>query len=110
MSDIIRHRGDTRRLIYTIMDADGVAIDITNWTFKLTVNSEENPTDISNQVDQVAGVITDAAAGKVKFTPSSTMVETAGTFYYDIEAVDTSGGITTLAKGKFLLIQDITKA
>ena len=109
MSDITRFRGDTRRIRrYVKTDAQAV-VDITDWTFKLTVNVHKDPVDETDQVFQVAGVIADAPNGVVDFTPLAADVDWVGSNFFDIEAVDSDSGKSTLYKGQFTLLQDITK-
>lgn len=108
MSNITRTRGDTRRIRRTVKLA-GVAQDITGWSFLLTINSEWEPTDTDEQVAQIVGTLTDPTNGIVDFFPQADDVETAGQFYYDIESRDDGGYISTLDKGEFVLLQDITK-
>lgn len=109
MSDIIRKRGDTRRIQKTVRE-NGVAIDISGWTFTLTINREEDPSDASEEVAQLIGVIVVAGDGTVKFTPTLTDVDWVGTYFYDIEAIDADGGVSTLDKGRWVNTQDITKS
>ncbi len=109
MSDITRHRGDTRRIQRTVK-IDGVATNITGWTFMLTINREEDPDDTSEEVAQIAGVIVVAGDGTVKFTPNLADVDWVGVYFYDIEAVDADGGVSTLDKGRWTHPQDITKS
>lgn len=106
--DIIRYRGDTRRIRRTVKSG-GSPVNITGWLFLLTVSSEKSPADTTSQVAQIAGVIADAAGGVVDFTPAAGDVDTAGAYYYDIQATDDSGSVTTLVKGTLTLLQDITK-
>lgn len=108
MSNITRHRGDDRTITRTVR-IGGVAQDITGWTFALTVNEEANPADTTNELGSVAGVLIDAANGQVGFDPTTTMVETVGRFYYDIEVVDANGKLSTV-KGLWVVLQDITKS
>lgn len=110
MSVITRYRGDTAADQFTIT-RDGVAVDITGSTFKLTVNTEQNPTDITNQLLSVTGTITDAAAGQMEFAPSALEADqTPGDYYYDVQMTDASGGIRTIIKGRYRFKQDITKS
>ncbi len=108
MSDISRTRGDTYRIRRTVK-VSGVVVDITDWTFKLTINKVAKPADETDQVAQIAGVIIDAPNGVVDFTPLEADVETAGSFFFDIEAIDSGGAKTTPDRGQFILTQDITK-
>lgn len=106
---ITRHRGDRAAYGVLITDNLGVAKDITGWSFTLTVNALEDP------VAQAAlftstGTITDATAGEVEFPFSvSDADQTPATYFYDIEAKDTASLPDTLAKGKWVVLQDITK-
>lgn len=103
-------RGDSDAKGFIIQDSAGVARDITGFTFKLTVNSEKDPTDQVNEQFSITGTITDATNGKVAFSPTTTDTDiTAQTYFYDIEQIDSGGGKATLIKGKVLIVQDITK-
>lgn len=103
-------RGDSSAKGFIIQDSDGAAIDITGFSFKLTVNSEKDPTNTVNQQFTIVGVLTDALNGKVAFSPTITDTDiTPGTFFYDIEQTDSGGGISTVIKAKCLIVQDITK-
>lgn len=104
-------RGDSDAKGFIIQDSAGVVVDITGFTFKLTVNSEKDPTTTVNQQFTVVGAIVDAALGKVAFSPSITDTDIApDTYFYDIEQTDGSGKISTVIIGKCVIVQDITKA
>lgn len=104
---ISRFRGDTFPIRYVIKDSEDNPIDITGWSFLLTINSDSEPADATNQVEQITGVLTDAANGEVAFTfPSSIAV---GCNFYDIQSTDGSGNIRTHKKGEITIEQDITK-
>ena len=103
-------RGDSDAKGFVIEDSNGVAIDITGFSFKLTVNSEKDPTDTVNEQFSVSGIISDALNGKVSFGPTITDTDiTPTTYFYDIEQTDTGGRIKTLIKAKAKIIQDLTK-
>lgn len=106
---ITRYRGDTAPDQFTIQ-RDGVALDITGCTFKLTVNSEKDPTSTSTQLFSLTGTITSAVAGQVEFAPNGTQADqTPGDYYYDVQMTDTTGAIRTADKGRYRFKQDITK-
>ena len=109
MTDIERKRGDTYPVELTVTDSAGTAIDITSYTFLLTVDPEKAPTADTNNLFQLTGVITDATGGVVTFTPTASNTDAVGTYYYDIQMTDSGGLISTLDSGKFKLVQDITK-
>ena len=104
-------RGDSDAKGFIIQDSAGVAINITGFSFKLTVNSDKAPTGTVNQQFTVIGAITDAPNGKVAFSPTVTDTDiTPDTYFYDVEQTDGSGKISTKIIGKCLIVQDITKA
>lgn len=106
--DIVRKRGDTYPIEITVL-ADGVALDVTDATFLLTVDPSKSPVDNTSNLFQLVGVITDPVAGKVLFTPSDPQADHVGKFYYDIQMIDSSTAKRTIAEGKYTLTQDITK-
>ena len=104
-------RGDSDSKGFLIQDSAGAAIDITGFTFTLSVDSRKNPDDASTQQFSLPGVITSGPDGAVSFKP--TAIDTnilPGVYYYDIQQVDTSAEVKTLIKGRALIEQDITKA
>ena len=104
---IRRRRGDTKMVRVLVGDSAGVAEDISGATFKLTVDPEEAPTGSGNNIFQASGTIIDAAEGIVDFAiPGS---EAIGDYYYDVEMTAASGEIETVAAGRYIVAQDITK-
>lgn len=103
-------RGDSDAKGFVIQDSAGAAVDITGFSFKLTVSLDKDPTDQVNEQFSITGVIGVAASGTVSFAP--TVVDTAitpGIYFYDIEQTDVAGRIKTVIKGRVKIIQDITK-
>lgn len=106
--EITRRRGDTRRMTFRIGDTNGSPINLIDWNyFYMTVNQEETPDDATNQVAQQPGIVVDAKAGRVAFVADGTIP--VGEYYYDIQATDDNGEITTLMYGEYKVVQDITK-
>lgn len=102
-------RGDSDAKGFVIKNAAGVVIPITGFSFKLTVNEQENP-DPGVELFQVVGVITDGPNGLVAFAPTSMQTDqTPGEYFYDIEQTDTGGLISTKIKAICEIIQDISK-
>lgn len=110
MTDITRKRGDTYADEFTIKSAaTGAAINITGYTFLLTVDPTKAPTTNAANLYQLTGTILDAAAGRVEFAPNSTQANQVGTFYFDVQMVDGAGRKRTIDSGKYKYEQDITK-
>ncbi len=103
-------RGDSAARGFVVQDNDEVAIDITGFSFKLTVNSEKEPANQDNEQFTVVGVITDATNGLVAFSPTISDTDMSpGTYYYDVEQTDAGGALDTLIVAKCVIVQDITK-
>jgi len=110
MTVITRKRGDTYAdEIIVKSDITGAAIDITGYTFLLTLNPEKNPTSSDDQIYQLTGVIVEASDGIVGFSPTALQADLVGSFYYDIQLTDPLGKIRTIEKDKYKYVQDITK-
>ncbi len=107
---ITRYRGDTVADSFTVKDSSGAAVNITGYTFKLTVDSRQAPEDETTKLFHMDGVLVTPSAGVVKFAPTEIQADqTPGNYYFDIEMVDGAGGIQTLAVGKYKFVQDISK-
>lgn len=106
------YRGDNWPLVITVKNkTTGAAINVTGFQFMLTVDRKENPTTVPSptKVFEVAGVVTNGAAGQVTFTPSSVNHASVGNFFYDIQMTNTQNNVKTIAKGNYTITQDITK-
>lgn len=106
---IVRARGDTFPFTFTVQDSDGVAVNITGYSFTLTVDPGQNPTDATDNVFALTGSVTDAAAGVVQFEPNATQADNLGGFYADLEQTDGAGKLRTIGKGTWTFVQDISK-
>lgn len=107
---IVRYRGDTVADEFTVKDAAGVAVNITGFTFKLTVDTLKAPPDNTTKLYDITGIITDAANGVVEFVPTSPNAnQTPGKYFFDVQMTDGSGRIQTIQTGTYTYKQDITK-
>ena len=110
MTTITRRRGDTYAETVTVTDSAGAVVNITGYTFKLTVDPEKAPATAANNLFQITGTILSGPAGTVEFAPSALQADrTPGTYYYDVQMVDGAGRIRTIALDKWVVTQDITK-
>lgn len=110
MTDLTRPRGDTYADEFVLKSkSTGQPIDITGFSFKLTVNAKKDPGPTDTPEFQITGAITDATAGKVEFAPTATDADRTGAFFYDIQMIDGAGRKRTLVKAKYGFTQDITK-
>lgn len=110
MTDFSRKRGDTYAdEIIVTSTTTKLPINITGYTFKLTVDPKKDPVDSSLNLYQLNGTIIDAAAGRVEFAPTAIQADHIGTYYFDVQMIDTLGRIRTIDSGKYVYTQDITK-
>lgn len=110
MADITRKRGDTYADEFIIKSArTKLPIDITGYTFLLTLDPEKSPQSNVNNLYQLTGTILDAAAGRVEFAPSISQANLLGNYFYDVQMIDGLGRIRTIIAGRYKYVQDITK-
>lgn len=108
--DICRSRGDTYPWVFTIKDSDGVAVNITGYSFSLTVDPDREPVNTTNNLFTLAGSIIDGPNGRVQFELSTVQAnQTPGIYYYDLSMQDGAGALRTVARGAFEFDQDVTK-
>lgn len=108
--NIERYRGDSYADEFRITHKeDDSAVDLTGYSFLLTVDTRKTPTDNTTQVYQLTGVVDSPTSGVVKFSPSSAQADLVGYYYYDVQMTDPWGSSRTLVSGKYVYIQDITK-
>lgn len=111
MTDILRSRGDTYPDLTRVRDGEtGDVVDISSgYSFILTVDPSVDPTSDSTKLFSIVGVISDGPGGIVGFSPSVSNADNLGDFFYDIQMIDSAGDKTTLDKGAYSFVQDITK-
>lgn len=106
--NIQRYRGDTYGDSFTVKQ-NGSAVNITGYSFILSLSQSENPTG-DDYVYQLTGSIDDSLGGVVSFAPNSTQANQAPRkYFYDVQMTDSHGAKTTIAKGSYTYLQDITK-
>lgn len=117
---IRRKRGDTAPDEIIVLDEESTqvptpALDITGFSYKMTVNTERDPDPVGPPIVGVelyslVGVITDAPNGKLEHAPSVAQADQLpDVYWYDVEQTDGTGKIKTIAKNKYIYDQDITK-
>lgn len=111
MTDITRKRGDTYADDYTITNkTTGLPINITGYTFTLTVDPSAAPVDDTANLYSLTGTIIDGPTGRVEFAPTAMQADQLGKFFFDVQMTDGAGRKRTIDSGKYTYTQDITKA
>jgi len=106
------YRGDSYPLELTIKNkTTKIAIDITGYSFKLTVDTLEDPPDNTTKLFDITGILDGVpTTGKVSFKPTTVNTDQEkGEYYYDIEMIDASSNKRTIKKETFTILQDISK-
>ncbi len=109
--DLCISRGDTTAWTFTIRSGTpAVAVDITGFSYVLTVDPNSEPTDALGNLFALTGTITDAVNGVVEFSLSAAQADqTPAEYFFDLQQTDGSSNLRTIAKGKFEFRQDISK-
>jgi hypothetical protein len=108
--DICRVRGDTYPFVMVVKDENGLPIDITGFSFSLTVDPSPDPTTTAANLFTLTGSIIDGPNGKVRFSLSSPQADQApGIYYYDVKMIDTASAERTIVRGEWAFEQDVTK-
>jgi hypothetical protein len=106
--DLLVTRGDSPVIPVTIT-SDAVAVDITGFTFTMTVNASDNPVDDTGALFQISGTVVDGPSGRVDFQPAVLdLTQTPDKYNYDIQMVG-GGSTRTILKGSFSIDPDITR-
>lgn len=107
--NIEKKRGDTRRHVFIVRDADGVVVDISGWSaFVMSIHSAKDPVDASTEQESITGaLITTGTDGRVGFTPAGTLP--VGKYFYDAQALDANSEKITFAEGEYKVDQDRAK-
>ena len=111
MNEIKFYRGDSYPIEIVIWEnsREGKLLDITGSTFLLTVSSEQNPKDITNQLFSISGTIINYDQSRVQFEPSALNTNLKpGEYWYDITMINNLKH-RTIVKDRFIILQDITK-
>ena len=107
---LCRVRGDTYADQFTIRSDTGVAVNITGFSFTLTVAPSDAPTDALGNLFQLTGTVTNGLGGVVEFAPSAIQADQLpGSYFYDIQMIDGGAAIRTIINGDYEISQDITK-
>ena len=113
LGDIKYYRGDTEPIIVKVTDSQGNGINLTGYSFILTVDSRSAPDDTSTRLFTINGTVdpdqsTNEGIVRFPMTEAESNQE-PGTYYYDIQRIDTESHKKTLCKYRFFITQDLTK-
>jgi hypothetical protein len=105
-------RGDNHNIVVTFYESDGVTpIDLTGASVFFTASASSAPADDSAAVIQKTVTShTDALGGTttIALEPEDTDVD-PGTYYYDVQLVDSDGNVLSSRQNTLVIKADITR-
>lgn len=112
--DLCRTRGDTSTFTVTITTDGTTPIDVTGFTFLFTVDLNPDPLDSADNLFQLSvgsGItLSDPTNGVITLGITEVQADqTPDVYFYDLQMTDTGSLITTILKGEYEVVQDITK-
>jgi len=104
-------RGDTREYDLTFTDAQGDAIDITNWKIYFTMKdtNSNNDDNSSIKIDVTEHESPTEGKSKILLTALETDTLHAGKYFYDIQVKKADNSILTVVCGKIPVKADVTR-
>lgn len=101
-------RRDSKNIVVNV-SGTAAPINITGYTFFFTVKENDEDTDANAKISKKVTSHTDPTNGKTTITVGTADLNQEPKVYvYDVSMKDTSNNVTTLVKGDFEIIQDIT--
>lgn len=98
---------------YFTVKSDGVAVNITGWTFRAMIRRQLDDEEELVELTTANGglTITDAANGRVRFalTAAQTELLPVGRVVFDLMRTDPANGPLILCSGKFRVKQPVTR-
>jgi len=108
--DLNFDEGDDFPYIVTVIDGDGAAVDLTDYTFYMTVKKKPNDSDENAIFKKTITSIPSPTLGIVTITidRADTQNKVPGIYPYDIKYKSATSTVRTLLYGKFKITQAIT--
>lgn len=104
-------RGDDWTLKFTFANENGTPIDITGYSYWLTLKLDPDLADPGNAQIRGTSGSPDAANGILYLTipKAQTSNLVPGTYNYDLQQQDVSNNVRTVLLGKVKVVKDITR-
>lgn len=107
--DITCRKGDTFSLTLNITDPEGNAITLAGYNFQMEVRDASSDSIIIPTTDFLFTKDANSTTGKLNITASAAIMNTSGTYVYDLESeLISSSEIQTWLYGLFTINEDIT--
>jgi len=106
VEDLEIYQGDDYVVTITVKNADGTAFNLAGYTAKAQIR--RTPADFGPVVAEFGAVVQTPNLVVLSLTNAQTLA-LAGTYYWDAQIKAPAGGINTLARGRVLSAQEITR-
>jgi len=108
-TDFEMFSGDNKILSVSVVDSAGVAVDLTSATASWQLARSNDAAPLIQKATGGSGiVITDAAGGVLEITLSASDTDALkGSFYHELQVIDTSGNIATVLAGNATIKRDL---
>ena len=103
-------RGDTATITVTVVDTDGTAFYLTNYTMKLTSKRTSQEVDGSALIGPITATISSPTTGigSIALTVTNTDID-PGEHVYDVQINNSTTDVKTVISSKFTVKDDVTK-
>lgn len=107
--NITRCRGDDYDLVLVVKNSKAKPVNIFGWTdITMTVDPSSAPADNTTKVSTMTGVLTtNGLDGSLSIAIDPAIP--VGNYFYDLQITQADGKKRTIARGKYIVEQDITK-
>jgi len=97
-----------KTLTYIIND---VPVDLTSYTARMQIREKHSSTAVIVQIDSLIGGIALGAGGTIDLVIQSAVTEDfiAKEYVYDIEIISSTGVVTRIIEGKFIVTPEVTR-
>ena len=102
-------RGNDRNLKATVTK-DGAAVDVTDWSVRLTVKQNPTDADADAVINKLVDTIPTPTAGiiNIPIDAADTEDKAVGLYQFDLQVLDAAGKKHSSETGEFVIVQEIT--
>ena len=114
MVDLEVYKGDSKDYVITIKDSAGTAINITSYTFYMSIKENAIDTDANAKIAKTVTSHTTPGSGITTISLSAADTDALSVsdktqkYVYDVRMKDTNDKVTTILNGSFIVKQPVT--
>lgn len=117
LESVTHYIGDTAAIGFAVRDAAGQPVDVTGYSFRLSVGRARHPASVAELIATFSATVLDGPNGLIGFTPGPTwaaaqpqdFVGGVASYFYDVEQTDSPAlDVHTFGVGRFYLKRGIS--